>query len=328
MKEALGSRHWRRAAAFGIDTLGFALMAWVVCRSIDHSVKVAFPPHQAAKAAARMVPTLLLLYAAWVAVPMAVWQASIGKKLLGLRVVRARDGQPLELPVMIIRELAAKWVSLIMNGAGLIDGLITGIAFHDRLVGSQVISVDAPFEASDDQPRWPAVRWSGVITVAVVTLFIYWSVRTNGFVYRALWSGAFYVPHEAGHLVVGMVFPHLIGVAAGAWGQLLFPSIAAVVFARRRWPVQLAGALVWLAFSLFDIGQYAGDAWYRELALPVAAGDDLTEDHLESHDWWQLLTAAGVLRYAQPVGEAISSLGWLTAGLGAGLLLALARRRA
>ncbi len=318
MKNMPRSSQLRRAAAFLIDSLGFALIAALVCRGIDHATYVDFPPHQAAKAAARIVPTLLFLYAAWVLLPMVLWQATLGKKLLGLTVLR--DGRALSLTRLIVRELIAKPISLIMNGAGLIVGLVTGVAFHDQLVGSRVD------DDSVDEP-WPAVPPSAIAAVVAVTAFLFWSIQRNGLVYRVLWNGAFYVPHEAGHLIVGLVLPHLVGVAAGAWGQLLFPSIAAVVFAANRKPVQLSGALVWLAFSLFDIARYAADAWYREGALPVAVGDDFTEDNLESHDWWQLLSAARVLRYAQPIGEVIGAFGWLSVGLAVGLLVVLARKK-
>jgi uncharacterized RDD family membrane protein YckC len=313
----------RRVLAFVCDAVGFGLVAWVTCRGIDRSVKIDFPPHQAARAAGRMVPALLFLYAGWFVLPTVVWQATLGKKLLGLRVVRFGDAEPLGLFEVVIRETVAKWVSFSMNGAGFIDGLLTGRAFHDRVVGSAVIFEDELDVAHDP---WPEVPWPAIAAVAGGTGVLWWSLRTNGVLYHLLWNGAFYVPHEAGHLIVGAIFPHLVGVAAGAFGQLLFPSVAVVVFARQQWPVQLAGALVWLGLSLLDIGQYAGDAWYRELALPVAAGDSLTEDTLESHDWWQMLTAVRLLRYAQPIGECISALGWVSVGLALGLLVVLARR--
>ncbi len=321
-----GSQGVRRASAFGIDAAGFAVLAWLVCRGLDRSVKIDFPPHQAAKAASRIVPAVLMVWAAWFVAPTAIWRATLGKKLLGLEVVAASDGSDLDLKAIIIRETICKWLSLAMNGAGLIDGLITGRAFHDRIAGSAVVDANEAFRGEDEEP-WPAVAWPAVAVPVVATALIFWSIRTNGFIYRILWNGAFYLPHEAGHLVVGLVFPHLVGVAAGAWGQLLFPSIATVVFARNKWPVQLAGSLVWLGFSLFDIGQYAGDAWYRELALPVASGDELSDDHLDGHDWWQMLSAARILRYAQPIGESIGALGWVSVGLATGLLVVLAGRQ-
>ena len=65
----------------------FGLLAWVVCRGFDRSVKIDFPPHQAAKAASRIAPTVLLLWGAWFVVPTALWRATLGKKLVGLAVV-------------------------------------------------------------------------------------------------------------------------------------------------------------------------------------------------------------------------------------------------
>ncbi len=316
----------RRAAAFAIDAVGFAALAYVVCRGLDRSVKADFPPHQAALAARRIVPALGVLYGAWAVAPVLAWRASVGKKLLGLRVL-ATDGGELSALAVVLRETALKWLSLAMNGAGLVDGLATGRAFHDRLVGSVVVaSDDDGFESADDD--WAPVTWPAVGGLGAVTAFMFWSMKTQGLVFHVFRQGAFYVPHEAGHLVVGAVLPHLVGVAAGAWGQLLFPSIAAVVFARRRWPVQLAGTLVWLALSLFDIAAYASDAWYRDLAMPVAVGDEFSEDHLDAHDWWQMLGAAGVLRYAQPIGGAIAALGWVAIGVGLGGLAWLAARSA
>ncbi len=316
----------RRAAAFAIDALGFSVLAYLICRSVDHAVKLDFPPHQAAKAMTRIGPGLLALWLAWFVVPTFCWGATLGKALFKLRVVKASDGTDLPLADVIVREVAGKWLSLAMNGAGLIDGLLTGQAFHDRLAGTRVTDQSMPGRVEVDDEPWPVVTWPAVALPVVSTAIIFWSIRSNGFLYRIMWTGAFYVPHEAGHLIVGIFFPHLIGVAAGAWGQLLFPSIAAVVFARSKSPLQLSGALVWVAFSLFDIGHYASDAWYREGALPVAAGDELTDDHLDMHDWWQLLSAARILRYAQPLGDAIGALGWVSVGVAIGLLVVLARR--
>ncbi|MBL9039011.1 MAG: RDD family protein [Archangium sp.] len=312
----------RRIGAFAIDVVGFGALAWFACKLLDASAHHAHPPYQAKLAAARIVPTLLLLYAAWFIAPMAVWRASIGKRLLGLVVVQADGDAPLSMPAIVVRETVGKWLSVAMNCAGLIDGLLTGLAFHDRLVGSCVVDRDeARVEAEPrafDGAEWQEVVWPSVGALAAGAALLFWSMRTSGFLYGLLWRGAFYVPHEAGHLVVGAVFPHLIGVAAGAWGQLLFPAIAAVVFARRRWPMQLAGTLVWLGFSLFDIGRYAGDAWDRELPLPVAMGDEFSEEHLDSHDWWQMLSAARILRYAAPIGESITALGWVAVAVGIG----------
>jgi uncharacterized RDD family membrane protein YckC len=67
------------------------------------------------------------------------WQATIGKRALGLRVV-TMSLERISLPVACRRSLA-KWLSLFPSGAGLLLALIrpNGQAFHDSVTGTLVV---------------------------------------------------------------------------------------------------------------------------------------------------------------------------------------------
>lgn len=318
----------RRVAAFAIDFACFALVAAIVCRLVDHASRSTydeFPPHQAVRAARRFIPVLLAVYGmAFIIVPWK-WGASLGKRWLGLKVISDADGTPLTLWAILLRETVWKWLSIALDGAGLIDGVLTSRAFHDRLANSRVVEVGAAPE-HDSEPPWPDVPWFAPVAFAAVCGLLYWSMATQGRLYGLLWMGGMHVPHEAGHFVT-MMFPHLVTVASGTIGQMVFPSIASVVFARRRWPVQLAGALAWFAFSMFHSAEYAADAWSRELPLPIAIGDEFSEAHLDSHDWWNMLSAGGILRYGGVIGFLIESIAWLSLAGGLGLLTWLATKK-
>jgi uncharacterized RDD family membrane protein YckC len=318
----------RRALAFGLDLTLFGLFAWLTFTWVDGRARHLndFAPFQARYASHLLWPLWGLGWSALFVVPTRLWGATPGKRAFGLTVVDV-DGQPLGWGQAFARETVLKWLSLALDGAGYVEGVLTGVALHDTLAGTRVFPVGEVEPTPSDEP-WAPTPWPVVAAYLGLSGFMYLSMSGSGFLYGLLWRGAFYLPHEAGHLVVGAVFPHLIGVAAGAWGQLLFPAVAAVSFARRRLTGNLAGALAWAAFSLFDIGRYAADAWDRELALPVAMGDELTEDHLDSHDWWQLLSAAHQLHYAEPVGHSLTALGWLIWAAGLLFLVRQARETA
>jgi uncharacterized RDD family membrane protein YckC len=287
----------RRVGAAVLDLALFALVAWLLFRLVDRRTMDPrlYAPLQASVAWRWVWPAWLLTWTGLFVVPTALTGQTLGKRLLGVRVVDAA-GRPPGWLRALVRELPVKWVGLAANGAGWWVALLgPGRALHDVMTGTAV------------------VEGIGVVV---------WSHATGGRLAWWLWNGAATVPHEAGHLVAGFLFPHLVAVAAGTVGQLLFPALAMVGLMLRRSTVELAGALVWLGFMLLDAARYAADAWDRSDPLPVAVGDELTEAHLDAHDWWQMLSAAGLLRYAQPVGHLIAVIAWLSFAVAFGWVVA------
>jgi hypothetical protein len=131
----------------------------------------------------------------------------------------------------------------------------------------------------------------------------------------AILAGADLVFHEAGHVVLGILGLRFLTLLGGALGQLAFPVVAAVIFARARRPASFAAALMWLGVNLVDIGVYAADAEVR--VLPLLAPDK------NSHDWWQMLGMLGIRSHAEGIGGAIQALGWAVQGAAPAWALAL-----
>ncbi|MCA3012257.1 MAG: RDD family protein [Myxococcaceae bacterium] len=304
-----------------VDLALFTLVAWLVFTFFDRRTMDPrlYPPFQASAAWRWVGPSWLLVWTALFAVPTALTGQTLGKRLWGVRVVDAA-GRPPGWLRALVRELPVKWVGLAANGAGWWVALLgPGRPLHDVVTGTTVVE-DAEKPGEDDE--WAPVSVPAVVALGVGVGLVVWSHATGGRLAWWLWNGAAYVPHEAGHLVAGFFFPHLVVVAAGTVGQLLFPALAMVGLVLRRSTLELAGVLVWLGFMLLDAARYAADAWDRSSPLPVAIGDELTEAHLDAHDWWQMLSAAGLLRYAQPVGQLIAVIAWLSFAVAFGLVVA------
>ncbi len=108
--------------------------------------------------------TILLVYLGYFIIFTYKQQATIGKKLLGLRVV-AEDGSRLSLGKIIFRETIGKILSLVILGIGyfMAGFTVKKQALHDKMVGSVVISNPAERK-----------QWAFVLSIIFVpTLLIY-----------------------------------------------------------------------------------------------------------------------------------------------------------
>ena len=100
--------------------------------------------------------------------------------------------------------------------------------------------------------------------------------------------------HEAGHLFLGFA-GQTLHVLGGTLGQLFFPAVLALRFARRREGFESAVCVLWLGESLMYVATYLGDA--EAQVLPLVGG------HI--HDWGWLLARAGLLEQCVGISRAL-----------------------
>ena len=107
--------------------------------------------------------------------------------------------------------------------------------------------------------------------------------------YGSLFAGITFGIHELGHLLLSWA-GRFLAIAGGSLAQIAAPAAAGLLLYRQRdyFGVTVAGA--WLAFSLFNLATYVGDARRQELPLI-----GFTEDPV--HDWNALLSMFGILSW-------------------------------
>jgi hypothetical protein len=111
------------------------------------------------------------------------------------------------------------------------------------------------------------------------------------------------VIHEAGHMLFSW-FGEFLQVLGGTMGQLFVPAAFTVYFHLRREFFSSGMTFFWFGQNLFNISGYIKDA--QAMALPlvsVGGGEDTI------HDWNYLLSALGLLRWDQAIGNLVYLLG-------------------
>lgn len=137
-----------------------------------------------------------------------------------------------------------------------------------------------------------AAEWArGRMWIPRAILLLYLSYAVVRFLREPLsstmFSGITLAFHEMGHLIFGFA-GHFIGSLMGSGTQLLIPIIVIIIFARQPDYFGIAVGGFWLAFSLFELANYVGDA--RAMELPLVGFSDDPE-----HDWHYLLGTTGLL---------------------------------
>lgn len=116
----------------------------------DASIEHAIASLQTALWGAAIVPLMAFSIAmlAWqVAGEQSRWQGSLGKRMLGLRVVDREGGQP-DVARSVLRQFAGVLSWLTLNiGHAMAAIPPAHLALHDRLSGTRVVRDDAPFPA-------------------------------------------------------------------------------------------------------------------------------------------------------------------------------------
>lgn len=107
--------------------------------------------------------------------------------------------------------------------------------------------------------------------------------------YGSLFAGITFGIHELGHLILSGA-GRFLAIAGGSLAQIAAPAAAGLLLLRQRdyFGVTVAGA--WLAFSLYNLATYIGDARLQDLPLL-----GFTEDPV--HDWNALLSMLGILSW-------------------------------
>ena len=141
--------------------------------------------------------------------------------------------------------------------------------------------------------------------------------------FQSLFGGITLGVHELGHLLLGP-FGAWPGIAGGSLAQIAAPAAAAWILGRQRDYFGVAVGAAWLAFSLFGLAAYVGDARARELPL-VSLGPD------PIHDWNWMLGRLGWLSADRALAGLLragaTALWAASMSLGAWLLWAMARSR-
>jgi hypothetical protein len=108
--------------------------------------------------------------------------------------------------------------------------------------------------------------------------------------YRSLFSPITLGFHEAGHLLFSW-FGQTLGIAGGSVMQIAVPLAAAFyLLLKQRDYFGLVVGLSWLAFAVWEMATYMGDARSRLLPL-VGFGPD------PIHDWTYLFSKFGLLKH-------------------------------
>lgn len=127
------------------------------------------------------------------------------------------------------------------------------------------------------------------------------------------------IVHEAGHLLFGW-FGRTLGLWGGTLLQLLVPLALALYFAVDRQTTGAAFAGFLFFENLLYISVYMADARARILPL-VTVGDP----EAGGHDWFQIFSRLGMLRYDTRIAAVVRTLGWLGMLAMVGWLLLCAR---
>ncbi len=144
----------RRLAAFAIDEILPVILGtiWMVQVAIlasygDDYYYYAGYNYMLTKAVILILITSVLLLAYLVVeIIFFVKSQSIGKAILGMRVVRNTDGQPVGIWWMLLRELVVKHASAICFCLGYIWVLIDkkNRAWHDKILDTYVVDIEKP----------------------------------------------------------------------------------------------------------------------------------------------------------------------------------------
>ncbi|MCX7893690.1 MAG: hypothetical protein N2544_15155 [Burkholderiales bacterium] len=161
----------------------------------------------------------------------------------------------------------------------------------------------ARLRAIGEEP-WPAVSAGALAGTAAFAAFVLGFAHTGE---RWVWilDSANLAFHEAGHPIAGLLSGRL-AVYGGTLAQLAFPAAVTASFWVRRHPASFAVAAIWLGENLLNVATYMADA--RALQLPLVGG----LDPQDAHDWREILSRWGLLRWDTTLAFVVRIAGWAT----------------
>jgi len=162
-------------------------------------------------------------------------------------------------------------------------------------------------ERSDSTWRPFLTKWGLSCLLVPLCGYLVWAYATGAF---TVFDTAALIIHEAGHVFFAP-FGWALRILGGSLFQLILPGLFVWSFLRRSYRPGVQISLVWWGQNALYVSTYAADA--QERALPLITNDPTT------HDWWNLLRAAGLLGYDDVVGGVF--LGVALLAFGAALLL-------
>ena len=157
---------WQRLGAFLVDVLPITLLIALLSyqflgfdTTLHHYLETGRSDTEAYKAflkdrnRVRLIATLVYLVYAWL-MHASPWQATVGKKLFGIRVVDERGGR------IRLRDSLRRSVSMLLSILPAFIGCLamlwseTNQAWHDKIAGTYVIQGSAPHDARPDMAAW------------------------------------------------------------------------------------------------------------------------------------------------------------------------------
>ena len=103
--------------------------------------------------------------------------------------------------------------------------------------------------------------------------------------------------HEAGH-TLAFFMPRFLTILAGSAFQVIIPLFFVVYFFIKEQFYSASLLLFWVGESLINVSVYAKDAIVME--LPLLGGGDTS-----GHDWHNMLSMTGLLKYTNTIGTMI-----------------------
>ncbi|MBQ7908552.1 MAG: RDD family protein [Elusimicrobiaceae bacterium] len=158
---------WKRFWAFVIDVIVFAILFWALAQLIDN-----------------FTLSLLLLVIIWLYYALlesSPWQASLGKRLLGLKVVDKRGRR------LSFGKATKRLLSRLITNFTFYFGFFSAAfdkqnkTLHDRMSKSLVVEKDIPFDPDhfqeEDEPVFTFVTVVSVLLALIfVSLLVWWVV--------------------------------------------------------------------------------------------------------------------------------------------------------
>jgi hypothetical protein len=108
--------------------------------------------------------------------------------------------------------------------------------------------------------------------------------------------------HEAGHIVF-MFFGDFIQLLGGSFLQIIFPIIFILYFYKNKDYFSSSLLLFWVGQNFINVSVYVSDSIVMQ--LPLLGGES------SLHDWNNILTMMGLLKYSEKIGFSIYILGFI-----------------